>query len=96
MKFRVTLTSSAEEDLRHFRAYEQRAIVDAILRHLSVDAGTASGRRRMLRSNVLAPWELRVGLYRAFYEVEGADVKVVAIGHKEHSVLLIRGRVVDL
>jgi mRNA-degrading endonuclease RelE of RelBE toxin-antitoxin system len=97
MKFQITLTPSAEEDLRHFRVHEQRIIVDAILIHLSIDAGTPSRRRRKLRPNPLAPWELRVGSYRAFYEIEGeVAVKVVAIGSKEHNSLLIRGRVVEL
>lgn len=97
MKFQITFTPSAAEDLRHFRAHEQRTIVDAILIHLSVDASTASRRRRKLRTNPLAPWELRLGSYRAFYEIEGESVvKVVAVGWKEHNSLLIRGRVVEL
>src|SRR5438105_904711 len=97
MKFQITLTPSAEEDLRHFRVHEQRVIVDAILNHLSIDADTASRRRRKLRPNPLAPWELRVGSYRAFYKIEGeSNVKVVAIGWKEHNSLLVRGRIVEL
>ena len=97
MRFQVTLTPSAEEDLRNFRVREQRTIADAILVHLSVDADIVSRRRRKLRPNPLAPWELRVGDYRAFYEIEGnTAVKVVAIGHKEHNSLFIRGKIVEL
>ena len=97
MTFQVNLTPSAEEDLRHFRVHEQRIIIDAILSHLGVDASTASRRRRKLRPNPLAPWELRVGIYRAFYEIEGESiVKVVAIGWKEHNSLFVRGRIVEL
>jgi mRNA interferase RelE/StbE len=45
----------------------------------------------------LAPWELRLGKYRVFYEVvEGSKVRVVAIGHKEHNDLFIRGGRVEL
>jgi mRNA interferase RelE/StbE len=97
MRFQVRLTPSAEEDLRHFRVHEQRIIVDAISNYLSVDANITSRRRKKLRPNPLAPWELRVGIYRVFYEIEGKSVvKVVAIGCKEHNSLLIRGRIVEL
>jgi hypothetical protein len=38
MKFQINLTPSAEEDLRHFRVFEQRFILDAVLNYLGVDA----------------------------------------------------------
>jgi mRNA-degrading endonuclease RelE of RelBE toxin-antitoxin system len=97
MKFQIRLTPSAEVDLRYFPVHEQRIIVDAASNHLSRDADTPSRRRKKLRPNSLAPWELRVGVYRVFYEVEGeSQVKIVAIGHKEHNSLLIRGREVEI
>jgi hypothetical protein len=41
--------------------------------------------------------ELRIDNYRVFYDFEGDDiVKVIAVGHKEHNALLIRGRKVEL
>jgi mRNA interferase RelE/StbE len=97
MKFQIKLTPSAEADLRHFPVHEQRVIVDAALIHLGIDADVPSRRRKKLRSNMLAPWELRVGVYRVFYEIEdGSGVKIVAIGYKEHNSLLIRGKEVEL
>ena len=49
--------------------------------------------RKPLRPNELARWELRIGEFRVFYDVEGANVvKIKAIGWKEHNRLLIRGR----
>ena len=45
----------------------------------------------------IAPWELRVGNYRVFYELAAeACVKVVAVGYKEHNDLFIRGKAVEL
>ena len=55
MRFQVILTPSADEDLKHYRAFEQRAILEG-----------------------------------------EACVKVVAVGHKEHNDLFIRGKAVDL
>ena len=62
-------------------------------------------KRKPLRPNPLAPWELRVGPLRAFYEVlprerklgKAADVVyVLAIGKKERNVLRIAGEVVEI
>jgi mRNA-degrading endonuclease RelE of RelBE toxin-antitoxin system len=46
----------------------------------------------------MATWELRVERYRVFYDVDEAaqTVVVTSIGHKEHNVLLVRGRQVPL
>ena len=60
------------------------------------EADIESSRRKQLRPNELAPWELRAGKYRVFYELGAGEVKVVAIGYKEHNELLIRGRKVEL
>ena len=54
--------------------------------------------RRRLRDNPIARWELKVGKFRVFYEID-ADaqvVTVISVGHKEHNVLYIRGKVVHL
>jgi mRNA-degrading endonuclease RelE of RelBE toxin-antitoxin system len=59
---------------------------------LAVDADVESKRRKPLRPNPVAPWELRIGAFRTFYEIEeDRDVRVLAIGHKEHNDLFIRG-----
>ena len=97
MKFNVELTHSAERDLAYYTKYEQRVIVKSILKYLQVNANIQTRRRKQLRPNPLAPWELRIGDYRAFYEIEkGHEVNVIAIGHKEHHDLFIRGEEVDL
>ena len=97
MPFRVTLTPSAEVDLEYFKRFEQRVIVDAAKRYLQHDAQVESPHRKKLRPNPLAPWELRIGQYRLFYEVEDVmAVKIVAIGYKEHNDLFIRGQRVEL
>jgi mRNA-degrading endonuclease RelE of RelBE toxin-antitoxin system len=95
--FRVDFTHSAEADLAHFRAFEQRVIVDAIRAHLTVDADVESRRRKRLTAGPVAPWELRVGDHRVFYQVEAeSTVTIVAVGVKEHNELFIRGKKVEL
>jgi mRNA interferase RelE/StbE len=97
VQFWVILTASADGDLKHYRTFQQRTIVDAIKVHLRVDANVETKRRKRLTGHPIAPWELRVGNYRVFYELEEeGQVKVVAVGHKEHNTLFIRGRRVEL
>lgn len=97
MKFEVKLTRSADADLDVYTVREQRIIFDAISAFLEVDADVPTKRRWQLRPNPLAPWELRIGDYRVFYEIrEGKIVRVLSVGHKEHNVLFIRGRRVEI
>jgi mRNA-degrading endonuclease RelE of RelBE toxin-antitoxin system len=51
-----------------------------------------------LEENALAPWELRVGDFRVFYDVDaGAErVVVIAVGTKEHNTLRIGGEEIEL
>jgi mRNA-degrading endonuclease RelE of RelBE toxin-antitoxin system len=50
-----------------------------------------------MRPNPVAPWELRIGKYRVFYEIiVGQTVRVLTIGHKEHNDLFIRGERVEI
>ena len=96
MKFEVTLSPDAEEDLNYFTAFEQRIIMSAIKEYLSVDAHVETKRRKPLQANPIAPWELRRGQYRIFYDIIENRVDVLAIGHKEHKDLFIKGRRVEL
>jgi mRNA-degrading endonuclease RelE of RelBE toxin-antitoxin system len=96
MKFQITLTPNANEDIKYFQPYAQKVIIAAIRSYLQVDAHTESHRRKRLRPSELAPWELKVGKYRVFYTLEGRTAKIVAIGYKEHNDLFIRGRRVEL
>ena len=93
----VELVPSAVEDLRYYRVYEQRLIVKAILTYLQEEPNTPTRRRKPLRESRLAPWELRIGKYRVFYEtLRDETVKILAIGDKVHNELVIRGKKVEL
>ena len=92
--FNVTFTDSALEDLRELTKSEQTTVVDAVGAHLTAEPLKPTRNRKPLRPNDLASWELRSGDLRVFYDVdEGAgEVKVKAVGRKEHNRLVIRGK----
>ena len=43
-----------------------------------------------------APWELRIGPLRVFYEIDRAVVRILAVGKKTNNVLWIGGREIKL
>jgi mRNA-degrading endonuclease RelE of RelBE toxin-antitoxin system len=96
MEYCVSLTENAKEDIGYFEVRDQRIIVGAILTHLKVDAGVPTKKRKALRPNPIAPWELRIDRFRIFYVIEGDQVKVVAVGQKEHNEIFVRGYKVEL
>ena len=97
-RYRIELTEDAKADLRWYRAFEQKTIISQIKDQLRYEPLTETRNRKMLGENPIAPWELRLGKYRVFYHVLGKEdmVSVVAIGHKEHATLFVRGHEVKL
>ena len=96
--YRIIVTEDAKVDLSYYSAFERKIIVSDIREQLVDQPDFETKNRKSLRDNPIAAWELRTGKYRAFYEVEKAAqvVNIVSIGHKEHNVLLIRGKEVNL
>jgi mRNA interferase RelE/StbE len=94
----LDITEDANEDLSYYRAFERKVIVDEIVAQLVDRPDVETHSRKILRDNPSARWELKVGKFRVFYEID-SDAKLVtvmSIGHKEHNVLYIRGKVVQL
>ena len=74
-------------------------MLDAIERQLVREPLIETRNRKPLRPNPLAPWELRVGELRVFYEVAADDprvVRVLAVGKKERQILRIGGQEITL
>ncbi len=69
-------------------------IVDAIDDRLIYEPSLETRNRKVLDPNLLAAWELRIGRYRVFYDVDAVItlVLVKAVGWKEHNTLYIRGK----
>ena len=80
-------------------ARERSTVMDAIKRQLLHEPLAETRNRKPLRPNPIAPWELRVGKLRVFYEVTPggpAVVRVLAVGKKEQNILRIAGREIKL
>jgi mRNA-degrading endonuclease RelE of RelBE toxin-antitoxin system len=96
--FELEFTASALEDLGCFKKSEQNFILDNIEASLRHEPLVETRHRKPLRSNVLSAWELRVGTFCVFYDVDDEEkiVLIKAVGYKKHNVLHIRGRRFEL
>jgi mRNA-degrading endonuclease RelE of RelBE toxin-antitoxin system len=97
-EFRIELTDDARDDLFYYSAPERKLIATGIRTQLLHEPLVATKNRKPLRANPIASWELRLGKFRVFYEVDSASqtVTVIAVGSKEHNLLFIRGNEVKI
>jgi len=87
---------------------EQTTIIDQVQQLLTHEPTLPSRKRKFLRPNALAQWELRLGDLRVFYDVtieevsdgdtkhESTTMTIKAVGKKEHNQLRIGGKRIDL
>ena len=94
----IELTPEAREDLKSFRKFERKEIVNEIELRLTYEPAVETRNRKEMRPNEVACWELRVRRFRVFYNVydEQSLVTVEAIGFKIGNVLFIRGQRTEL
>ena len=99
MAYRVEFTKSAEKHFADLTAHQQAIALDAIKAQLRHEPTRETRNRKQLRPNPLAPWELRVGFLRVFYEVDALQpdlVNVLAIGIKKGNQLIVSGKEIRL
>ncbi|MBN1902581.1 type II toxin-antitoxin system RelE/ParE family toxin [Candidatus Sumerlaeota bacterium] len=97
-KYYIEFTEEAKTDLYQYSASERKIIIGDIRIQLGEQPLIETKNRKKLRENPVSPWELRVRKYRIFYQVDEASqsVTIIAIGHREHNSLLIRGKEVKI
>ncbi len=100
MSYKIEFAESVEAHLRALTARDRATIMEAIERQLSNEPLKETRNRKPLRPNPIAPWELRVGQLRVFYEVEGSGeagvVRILAVGRKRRNILTIGGKEMSL
>ena len=96
MGYGIRYTPSALGHLRVLSARDRATLVDAVDDQLRHQPDVPTRHRKRMRPNPVAPWELRVGDYRIFYDVESAvdeaaeaEVVILAVGLKTGNRVLI-------
>jgi len=84
--------------LAFLRKSDQQTVIAESERQLKHEPTKETRNRKPLRPNDLSQWELRVGDFRVFYDVdlEEEETLIKAVGEKEHNKLYIRGKEYEL
>lgn len=99
MAYRIRFAESAEEHFAQLTARQQAIVLDAAKVQLRYEPLRETRNRKPLRPNPLAPWELRVGSLRVFYEVDALEsdlVNVLTIGVKRGNRLIVAGKEIHI
>jgi mRNA-degrading endonuclease RelE of RelBE toxin-antitoxin system len=98
MAYTIEFAESVKMQLRQLTASDRVLVLDFVEKQLLHEPLVETRNRKPLRPNPIAPWELRVGELRVFYEVEeeANTVYILAVGEKRGSVLWIGGKEVKL
>ncbi len=88
--YKIYFAADVQRDLRGLKARDQRIVLDAIEKHLARQPEEQTRNRKILLKlippweHIPPVWELRVGDYRVFYDVDSGArrVYVRAVRHK--------------
>jgi mRNA-degrading endonuclease RelE of RelBE toxin-antitoxin system len=89
----------AENHLRALAAQQRAIVLDEVQAQLVYEPLIATRNRKPMRPNPVAPWELRIGALRVYYDVKeepDPTVQILAVGIKDRNQVSIGNEVVDL
>lgn len=99
MAFEIAYSPDVEDHLRVLTARQRSTILDDIDIQLSYEPDVETGNRKLMRPNPVAPWELRVGDLRVYYDIDYGPprrVLIRAVGMKIGNTVRIGGEEIDL
>ena len=98
--YRIDYSPEAVDHMEGLTARQSATVLDVVAaRSLTHEPTVPTRQRKVLRANAVAPWELRIGDLRVYYEVKDDPERVVvvkAVGVKERNRVLIGGEEVKL
>ena len=100
--YTISYSPDARADLSFLGRRAKVLVQEAVNRYLAdapVPLPGQEGHRRALDANPLGvAYRLRVGDYRAYYDVhvEQARVEIVRVGHKRRETVYLQGRAVSM
>ena len=99
MRFRIEYAPATVAHLKVLTASQQSIVLDGVARHLTVNPTVETRNRKPMRPNPLAPWELRLGNLRVYFDIVSEPepgVVVLAVGVKERTAVRIGKAVINL
>src|SRR6267143_1355377 len=92
LAYRIEYSPAAEEHLRAVTAGQRAIVFDSVEEQLVHQPAVETRNCKPMRPNPIAPWELRIGDLRVYYDIEHepeAVVYVRAVGIKERNQVRI-------
>ena len=99
LKYRIEYSPETEEHFQYLSKRQQGIVLDAVERQLQFQPDIETRNRKPMRPNPLAPWELRIGTLRVYYDFEDSPERVVfirAIGIKQRNNVRIGREMIQL
>ena len=99
MPYRIEYSPEAEKHLRFLTARQRATVLDGVDEQLIHEPRVETRNRKPMRPSPLAPWELRIGNLRVYYDVEDEPdpvVQIRAVGIKERNRVRIGKEVIEL
>jgi len=97
--YRIEYSPDAEEHLRVLTARQRATVLDTVDGQLAHQPNVETRNRKPMRPNPVAPWELRVGDLRVYYDIveepEGVVI-ILAVGIKDRNRVTIGGEEIEL
>lgn len=97
--YRIDYSPEAIDHLRMLTARQRAVVFDSVEEQLIHQPTVETTNRKPMRPNPLAPWELRLGTLRVYYEVETGSERVVyirAVGVKERNRVRLGKETIEL
>ena len=88
IQYCIEYSPDAEDHLRTLTARQRRIAPDGVDRMLTHQPTVETKNRKPMQPNPVAPWELRIGNMRVYYDAEEDPERVVlvrAVGVKERN-----------
>ena len=98
-RYEIELTLEAEEHLAALEAPERNRVLDSLEPRLAYEPTVETKNRKRLRPNPIAPWELRLGHLRVYFDVDDEPrrvVRIMAVGVKVRNQVRIGQERVEL
>ena len=92
MNYKLEFSPDVEGYLKVLARRNQATLLDAIEKQLAYQPTNETRNRKPMRPNPIAPWELRVGSMRVYYDVQETPKKIVyiiAVGIKKRNQVWI-------
>ena len=96
MPYRIEYDPKTWDHFSALTARERTTLLDVVDRQLLHEPTQPTRNRKLLRANPVAPWELRIGELRVYYEVSEGIVTVRAIGVKRRDRVFIGKEEIEL